>query len=199
MQLKRLQLLACLLLTAGLTSIGQTPDAPWPFYGHDAGGGRYAALRQINDSNVSRLKVAWIYRTGELKTYEGTRIIEKAAFEATPIMIGGILYFSTPSCRVMAVDAASGKEKGVFDPRVSLHRDYSEVSSRGVSAWPAASTPQRIFVATIDGRLIALDAGTGQLIPSFGNAGVVDLDGLGEDIAETSPPAVIGDLGLPNI
>src|SRR5438309_349367 len=103
----------------------------WPFYGGNAGGMRYSPLRQINDSNVHGLKVAWTYRTGELKKYEGTRLLEKAAFEATPVMIHRTLYFSTPSDRVIAVDAGTGQEKWVFDPEIDLHRDYSEVSSRG--------------------------------------------------------------------
>ncbi|MHA4811275.1 pyrroloquinoline quinone-dependent dehydrogenase [Flavitalea flava] len=175
-------------------------DKGWAFYGGDAGGSRYVSLDQINTKNVKRLKVAWIYRTGELKTYEGTETIKKAAFEATPILIHRVLYFSTPTCRVIALDGVTGKEKWMFDPEVNLHRGYSEIASRGVSAWPAPGltdpdpTPQRIFVATIDGRLIALDATTGHPIPSFGKDGTVDLrEGLGEDIAETSPPAIIGD------
>src|ERR1700704_5054230 len=64
----------------------------WPFYGHDAGGCRYSKLKQVNDQNVQQLKPAWTFQTGELKTYIGTRAGEKAAFEATPIMIGHTLY-----------------------------------------------------------------------------------------------------------
>jgi quinoprotein glucose dehydrogenase len=185
--------------TAQKAAEGPAPDKGWPNYGNDAGGGRYTPIRQINEGNVGQLKVAWTYRTGELKTYEGTSAIEKAAFEATPIMLGHILYFPTPSSRVIALDAVTGKEKWVYDPAIDLHRDYSEISARGVSAWPAPdpaapdAAPQRIFVATIDGRLIALDAGTGRRIPSFGHDGTIDLrEGLGAEIQETSPPAIIG-------
>jgi len=191
----RYQLLLCCLLLTGMAVMGQAPDAAWPFYGCDAGGTRYVPLTQINAGNVQQLKVAWTYRTGELKTYEGTHLADGAAFEATPIMLDGILYFNTPTARVMAIDAVTGKEKWVFDPKVDLHRDYSDLSARGVSAWPAGGRPRRIFVATIDGRLIALDAGTGKVVPGFGRGGTVDLkEGLGEGIAETSPPAVIGNL-----
>jgi len=202
-------LLACLGVLTASPSMGQIAPSSgnnlpasggtWPFYGGDAGGSRYSPLRQINDGNVSRLKVAWTYRTGELKKYEGTSMLEKAAFETTPLMIHGTLYFSTPTARVIAIDAGTGKEKWVFDPEIDLHKDYSEVSSRGVAAWPAPDAtypdpvPQRIFIGTIDGRLIALDAATGTKIPSFGKEGVVDLkEGLGHDISETSPPAIIG-------
>ena len=173
----------------------------WPSYGRDPGGSRYSTLQQINASNVKKLKLAWTYRTGELKTYDGTDAIEKAAFEATPIMIGSTLYLSTPSDRVMAIDAVTGLEKWVFDPKVDLKKDYSEISSRGVSSWPAPgdktndTAQRRIFIGTIDGRLIAIDAGSGKAIASFGKDGAVDLKaGLGNDISVTSPPAIIGNL-----
>lgn len=170
----------------------------WAYYGQDAGGMRYTGLQQINARNVGQLAVAWTYRTGELKKYAGTTAMEKAAFETTPILIGRTLYFSTPSDRVIAVDAATGEEKWVYDPGVDLKDDYSEVSSRGVAAWPAGGAAvRRLFIGTIDGRLIALDAATGRPAGSFGKDGAVDLrKGVGGtgDIAETSPPAVIGDL-----
>ena len=189
------------ILIPGL-SIGQSVSGEaWPFYGGDAGGTRYTSLGQINDSNVSRLKVAWTYRTGELKKYEGTSLLEKAAFEATPLMIHQTLYFSTPTARVFALDAETGKEKWVYDPKIDLQGNYSEVSSRGVAAWPAPGpsdpdpVPQRIFVGTIDGRLIALNAATGNKVLSFGKEGEVDLQaGMGGFVCETSPPAIIGNL-----
>lgn len=181
----------------------------WPCYGQDPGGQRYSSLQQINDKNVSRLTPAWTFRTGELETYAGTSALEKAAFEATPILIGRILFFSTPSDRVFAVDAATGAKLWVYDPHVDLHRDLSELSSRGVAAWSAhssAATPAtsitspsppdslRIFIGTIDGRLIALDGHTGRPVPNFGDNGAVNLRaGYSNEIQETSPPAVIGD------
>jgi quinoprotein glucose dehydrogenase len=173
-------------------------NTEWPCYGNDAGGSRYSSLNQINQQNVSRLKVAWTFETGELKTYEGTEAKSKAAFEATPIMIDNTLYFSTPSDRVFAIDAATGKQKWMFNPEVNLHDDFSEITSRGVSVSPADKTnkkDKRIFIATIDGRLIALDAKTGKKISTFGNNGTIDLKaGLGNDISVTSPPAIIGNL-----
>lgn len=135
-------LVACNMTAASGLLMGQSTGKAsagedWPVYGNDAGGMRYSPLREINEQNVGRLKPAWIYRTGELRKYEGTAAMEKAAFEATPIKIGRTLYFSTPSCRVIALDAGTGQEKWVFDPGVDLHKGYSEISSRGVSAWPA--------------------------------------------------------------
>src|SRR5688572_6888766 len=172
----------------------------WANYGNDPGGMRYSPAKQINPGNVKDLKPAWTYQSGELKTYEGTNTASKAAFEATPIMINGVLYFSTPTNRIIAIDAATGKERWVFDPKVNLKGEYSEVTSRGVSKWINPDRKHgdedymRIFAATIDGRLIALDATTGKLISSFGNGGIIDLkEGVGQ-IQVTSPPAVINDI-----
>lgn len=188
--------LAALIMTIAAPAAAQTPDGSWAFYGQDAGGMRYTSLKQIDDRNVGRLKPVWTYRTGELKKYEGTAALEKAAFETTPILIGRTLYLSTPSDRVIAVDATTGQQRWVYDPGVDLHEDHSEVSNRGVAAWPAgAGKAERLFIGTIDGRLIALDAATGKPAASFGKDGIVDLRvGLGGDIAETSPPAIAGDL-----
>jgi len=175
-----------------------SPAGSWSYYGQDAGGKRYTSVRQINDRNVERLTVAWTYRTGELDTYAGTNALDKACFETTPILIGRSLYFSTASDRVIAVDAATGQQHWVYDPKVDLNGDYSEFSSRGVAAWPAAAAAGgdslRLFIGTIDGRLIALDAHTGHPVSAFGDNGTINLrTGLGKDIQETSPPAVIGD------
>jgi quinoprotein glucose dehydrogenase len=186
-----------LLLLSSLGATAQERAGGWPYYGQNAGGVRYTSLDKINAANVGRLGVAWTYRTGEMKKYAGNRIMEeKAAFETTPILIGRTLYLSTPSDRVIAVDGATGQERWVYDPMVDLDADHSEISSRGVAAWPAGSEKaERIFIGTIDGRLIALEAATGKPAVSFGVSGTVDLkEGLGADVAETSPPTVVGGL-----
>ncbi|MEK6480337.1 pyrroloquinoline quinone-dependent dehydrogenase [Catalinimonas sp. 4WD22] len=169
----------------------------WPAYGNDPGGMRHAASTQITPENVQQLKVAWSYRTGELEQYKNNHAAEKAAFEATPIMIDGTLYLSTPSNIVIAIDAVTGTEKWVYDPKVNLKDDFSEITSRGVSTWPGPGVnsdglERKIYVATIDGRLIALSADIGKPVKDFGNKGTVDLRaGIGE-ISVTSPPAIIG-------
>ncbi|HUM66023.1 MAG TPA: PQQ-binding-like beta-propeller repeat protein, partial [Chitinophagaceae bacterium] len=172
----------------------------WANYGNDPGGMRHSPITQINAGNVKNLKSAWSYQTGELDTYKKTEIASKAAFEATPLMIDGILYVSTPTNRVIAIDAVTGKEKWIYDPQVNLKAGYSEVTSRGVSKWidprlkPGKPGYMRLFAATIDGRLIALDAVTGKPVPDFGKKGTVDLkEGVGR-IQVTSPPAVINEL-----
>jgi quinoprotein glucose dehydrogenase len=177
-----------------ITSAAQeaTPIAPrdaaeWPAYGRDPGGMRHSPLDQITRDNVQDLAVAWIYHTGELATYAGTPLAEKAAFEATPLMVGGTLYLSTPANRVIALDAGTGAERWVYDPRLDRARDYSEATSRGVATWvdpdkaPGDIGYRRLYLGTLDGRLICLDAATGRPSDDFGRGGVVDLTaGVGQ-------------------
>ena len=175
-------------------------NGQWANYGNDPGGMRYSPLKQINTGNVKNLKLAWTYQSGELQQYEGTDIARKAAFEATPLVVNGTLYFSTPTNRIIAVNAVTGKELWMYNPGVDLKKNYSEVTSRGVSKWinpdrkPGDPDYMRILAATIDGRLIALNASTGEPVSSFGKRGIIDLkEGVGS-IQVTSPPAVINDL-----
>jgi quinoprotein glucose dehydrogenase len=177
-----------------------TADSGWPAYGRDAGGSRYSPLTQINRENVSNLKIAWTYRTGAADVKAASA--RSAAFEATPILVDGALYLTTPYNRVIALDPATGAEKWTYDPLVKLDQRYSEMTSRGVSAWPAPNDKRklgrRIYVATLDARLVALDAATGKPCPDFGENGQVDLTRDVRMVERgnyqvTSPPAVIGD------
>lgn len=206
----RVILLAAVLLWACGASIAAaqgTAVAEWPFYGGDAGGQRYSALDQINQQNVTRLKVAWTYHTGDVS--DGSHTKRKSAFENTPIVIDGTMYLSTPFSRVIALDPESGKEKWNFDPKIDLQASYSEgLINRGVSSWldptRAADQPcrRRIFIATIDARLIAIDAASGRTCSDFGASGQIDLKSAGANFKTvyegeyevTSPPAIIDDL-----
>ena len=151
----------------------------WSSYGGDPGGTRYAPLAQIDRGNVGELEVAWTYRTGELG--EGFASRDKMAFEATPILAQGRLYLSTPLDTVIALDPATGEEIWRHDPAIDRTRRYAEATSRGVSSWqdpgaaPDAPCAHRIFVGTLDGRLIALDGATGRPCADFGDGGTVDL------------------------
>lgn len=173
----------------------------WPSYGRDPGGTRYAPDTQITPANVDRLEVAWTYQTGDMG--EGFRTAGKAAFEATPILAAGRLYFSTPFNTIIAIDAATGAEIWRHDARPDPTLRYSEVTSRGVALWGDPAVPgvcaARIFAGTIDGRLIALDAATGKLCADFGKEGQIDLtEGVRlrdrGDYQTTSPPAIFDDL-----
>jgi quinoprotein glucose dehydrogenase len=177
----------------------------WTAYGGDPGGTRYSRLKQVTRANVGKLQVAWTYHTGALQPE--TRLNQKAAFEATPILVDGALYFSTPFNQVIALDPSTGVEKWKFDPQIPRARNFSEVTSRGVAAWTdsrgAKDAPchLRIFEGTIDARLLAIDGRTGKLCTDFGAAGQVDLtEGvdyqkfLRGNYEVTSAPTVVGDV-----
>jgi quinoprotein glucose dehydrogenase len=175
----------------------------WPCYGRDAGGMRYSPLAQINRGNVAQLKVAWIFHTGDISDGRGKR--KRSGFETTPILIDGTLYLTTPFNRVIALDPETGRQHWVHDPKTELSWNYGDgLISRGVATWPAPSdgsnTParRRIFEATLDARLIALDAITGKPCSDFGTGGQVSLRKVARyapgQYHMTSPPAVIDDL-----
>jgi len=179
------------------------PEAGWPNYGNDPGGARYSTAAQINRDNVAQLKVAWTYRTGALDVQ--TDLNHKAAFENTPILVDGKLFVSTPYDHVVALDPASGRKIWEFDPKLDLTHGYSEVTSRGVSAWrdtaakPGAACALRIFIGTLDARLIALDGRNGAMCVDFGAQGQIDLTRDVElrdvgDYQVTSATSIAGDL-----
>lgn len=175
-----------------------TPTAEWLDYGNDRGGMRYSPLTQIDKNNVKHLREAWVYRTGDVSDGDGD-VRTTTAFEATPIVVDGTLYFPTPFNRVIALDPETGQEKWVYDPEVDLSGSFSnQLICRGVTYWSdPQGGPARIFTGTNDSRLIALNAETGKPISQFGDNGVVDLKaGPGEhrwygEYHVTSPPVVV--------
>ena len=182
----------------------ESPIADWPYYGGDAGGNRFSPLTEINKTTVAALKVAWQYHTGDVSDGSGGR--RKSAFETTPIVAYGTMYFSTPFNRVVALDPETGTEKWSFDPKIDLRAPYSEgLINRGVTLWTDSSSSEggacrrRIFLATIDARLFALDAATGWPCADFGASGQIDLTrGIPNIIRrgeyqETSAPAIAAD------
>lgn len=194
-----------LLCCSALAFAQSVPDSAWPTYGNDPGGTRYSNLRQINRTNVSRLQLAWTYRTGALDRQ--TELIHKAAFEATPILVDGKLFLTTPYDVIIALDPVKGTKLWEYDPHVNLARNYSEVTSRGVSAWhdPKAKSGEpcrlRIFTGTLDGRLLAVDGDTGKPCRDFGSDGEVNLRQDAATATEwaggyqvTSAPAISKDL-----
>jgi quinoprotein glucose dehydrogenase len=205
--LATLALAACSAQAPSGASTGASADAGWPTYGGDPGGTRYSPLTQISPVNVRGLQVAWTFRTGELG--KGVTDWTRSAFEATPILYDGTLYFTTPSTNVVAVDAATGRLRWRHDSHNNNELHYSDGVSRGVSLWVDATKPAgadcraRIYAATLDGRLLALDTATGKSCDDFGEHGAIDLrQGVryGEDANSgwqnylvTSPPAVVDD------
>jgi quinoprotein glucose dehydrogenase len=196
--------LSALLLGLAPGSAAQAkPEAGWPNYGNDGGGARYSSAAQIDRTNVTQLKAAWTYRTGALPHDE--ELDKKAAFEATPILVDGKLFLSTPYDHVIALNPETGTKLWEFNPKLELPYGSSEVTSRGVSAWrePHAKAGKpcalRIFIGTLDARLIALDGATGKPCADFGTDGEVDLTNGVKlrdpgDYQVTSAPAIVQDL-----
>lgn len=149
-----------------------------------AGGRHYSQLKQINTTNVSRLKLAWAYDTGEK---------DGGGLETTPIVVGNAIYAYTPSQKVFKLDATTGKLLWIFDSGVA-----SSQPNRGVSYWTDGRESR--ILAGVMNYLYALDPDTGKPIPSFGENGRIDLRrGLRGDyrlqsIALTTPGTIYKDL-----
>jgi quinoprotein glucose dehydrogenase len=168
-------------------------DVGWSAYGSDDLGTRYSPLTEIATDNVSKLRVAWTFRTGELGS--GVRDWARSAFEATPILFEKTLYFTTPATNVVAVDATTGTLRWRYDTHTRKDVEYSDGVSRGVSLWVDDATAAsavchaRIYAPTLDSRLLALDAATGQPCQDFGTQGAIDLKVA---ITLADSPAVTG-------
>lgn len=186
----------CLLVTVICTPV---PAAEWDQYG-GVGGQQYTALNQIHADNLSSLRPAWTYRSGDLN--EGFQ--NKAhSFQVNPIFRDNKLFISTSSNRAIAVDASTGEELWSFDPGIPRDISYSESASRGLSLWHGESDvcPDRIFLGTLTGLVYALDANTGALCADFGeHNGWLDLGKTANadnnwhgDYGITSPPVIVGD------
>ena len=180
-------------------------DTGWSHYGGDAGGMRYSRLTQISPENVSRLEIAWVFHTGDVS--DGKHGKQRSGFEATPILVDSTLIFTTGFNRVIAVNPETGKLRWAYDPKIDPAWDYGDaLVNRGVATWSATShdrqsggaCQRRIYEATLDARLIALDAATGIPCPDFGEKGEISLRDVPRyrpgQYHMTSPPAVIDDL-----
>lgn len=135
----------------------------------------------LNPENAPLLKEAWRYVTRAQAPNQRARQI--AAFEATPVLAGSLLYVITPFNQVIALDPGSGAEKWRFDPRIADRPNYSEASARGV-----AVSGGRVFFGTLDARLFGLDAASGR---KLWEARLADEPGDGNHQI-TSPPVVLG-------
>ncbi|MFN8580423.1 MAG: PQQ-binding-like beta-propeller repeat protein [Gemmatimonadaceae bacterium] len=173
----------------------QRPDE-WRYHHRDLTGSRYSPLDQINRENVQRRAIAWRWRPDTS--------VRELRNESTPIVVGGTMYFPSGNTRgVVAVDPSSGAVKWTWsmDEGSRFKVAPRKGAGRGVSYW-SDGKESRIFVVTPGFQLVALDAEHGKPIPSFGNAGVVDLKlqlgvPLNIDsaaIGNSSPPVVFGDV-----
>jgi glucose dehydrogenase len=172
----------------------------WPTWGGDPGGSRFARLDEVTRENVGALRVAWSFRTGDFDPSGRLR----TSFQATPVLQGGTLFLCTPFNRVFALDAETGAQRWVFDPKID-RAAMRHLTCRGVALHEDAAAPAaaacrvRVLTGTMDLRLIALDAATGERCAGFGTNGEQDLRlGLGDvdpgEVKVYSTPTVIGDI-----
>ena len=167
-------------------------DRDWRTHGGDPGHRQHSALDQINRTNVGRLQVAWTYRTGDATPDNRSQI------QCHPIVVGSVLYATSPQLKVFALDAATGQKLWVFDPFGAGAARSSLGVNRGVTYWEDGNDV-RILV-TAGQRLYALEAKTGKPVPTFGAGGSVSLlEGLDRDVTglyvlSNTPGAVYKDL-----
>lgn len=179
----------------------------WTAYGGTANGLRFSDLKQITSDNVSNLEVAWTYHTGDL---QNDKDATEYTFEATPLKVNNTVYFCTPHNEVHALNPETGELKWKYQPAKDRSYLQQHQTCRGVSyyapdsaATSSANAPaycrKRIFNATTDAKLVALDADSGKPCQDFGTNGIVDLRaGMGNirphALMQTAAPLVAGNL-----
>jgi quinoprotein glucose dehydrogenase len=178
-------------------------ETDWPAYGNDPGGMRYSTLRQIDAANVAKLRVAWTFHTRDVS--DGRQGRRRSGLETTPILVDSTLYLTTAFNRVIALDPATGEQRWAFDPQIDQTWESGDgLINRGAATWVDHGRPaqkpcrRRIFEATIDARLFALDAEKGLPCADFGENGQISLRNVPRFRSGwyhiTSPPAVIDDI-----
>jgi quinoprotein glucose dehydrogenase len=193
------------------TPIAATPELPtpaenskdhnmdWPLYGNTARGTRFSPADLITPANAHELKLAWTYRTGD-KLRASEPAAKTVTFEATPIKVGNSLFVCTPHSVLISLDAKTGREQWRFDPQTETTNAMHMVC-RGVSYAAGdgggGECDGRILMATLDNRLMAVDAKSGKACSDFGTNGAVDLTvGMGTNYPgyyyTTSPPVILG-------
>lgn len=181
------------VIDTGILSI----EGEWPQHRSDFGSTNYSPLDQINRSNARELKILWRWKT------ENFGPTPEYNYEATPLMIKGILYTTAGSSRVIAaIDGRNGETLWTFKLNEGERAAYAprQNSGRGVAYWKNNDGHDRVIYVTPAYQLVALDATNGQLIKSFGEQGIVDLrKGLGMDpikspIGSTSPPIIVNNV-----
>ena len=175
---------AALLCLALPVSVAFGQD--WPHYGGDEGGSRFSPLTQINKDNVGKLELAWQYRTGAVK--DNPTLKKYIDFQDTPTLLpaaaGGHLVVCDPFGKVIALEPATGTPRWTMDPKIDKTPYAGRFKCRGVEYWaddtaaPGAACAHRLFLATADKRLIAMDARDGRRCADFGVNGEVNVDTL---------------------
>ena len=182
------------------------PVADWPAWGGGAGGGHFTPLQEIRPDNLAALELVWTHRSGDFRSgpdlnndaVDLQTTMPASAFQATPIVVEGRLYYCSPFNRVFALDPETGEQLWVHDPGVNMD-EHPVTNCRGVSSWvdpdlkPGARCRHRILAPTLDARILALDGETGERCTDFGSSGEIRLtQGMGPHPARayavTTPP-----------
>ena len=173
------------LINASCTSNHEDPYKNWNVYGGTKDALHYSSLKEIDTNNVTQLKVAWVYHTGDADTSTNTQI------QCNPIIVDSTIYAISPKLKLLALNAATGKPKWIFDPVIALATDSLHSSQlaavfsnacRGVTYWTDGKNDRRIFYS-VGYYLICVEANTGKLVETFGKNGRIDLhDGFGRDV-----------------
>lgn len=190
-----------LLLTAQPSPAQIQPSDEWPVYGRDKSNTKYSTLDQINRTNAKQLQVAWRWQSPDAAVAKANPRLRAWHYEATPLMIRGVLYVSTSFSQVAAIEATTGKTLWTHDPKSYEAGTPANLGfvSRGLAYWNDGESA-RVFIGTGDAHLIALDAKSGQPIAEFGKDGRIDLtQGLSRPVdrklySVTSPPLICRDV-----
>ena len=199
---------AAIVVTPFLSGVSSAAEArkargratEWLNYGSDKASSKYSPLAQIGKDNFNRLSVSWTWRSAEEEVAKANHL-KTWVWEATPLMVNGVLYISTSLSQVAAIDAATGKTQWIYDPETWKNGTPSNNGfvHRGVAYW-ADGDDQRILFGAGDGYLICLNAQTGKPISAFGQEGRIDLtQGLGRPVGRhlygvSSPPIICRDV-----
>ncbi len=183
--------LALICVSCCWVSVVHGQDADWPDYLGGKNRDLYSSLDQIDRGNVSKLKVAWKFETGN-----------EAEYQANNLIVGGVLYTPTATRKVIALDAATGKELWQWDP-ANEHTGAGSPRQRGLVYWASEANgedketggEQRLFTG-VNGFLFAIDPKTGETIREFGQNGSIDLaSGLNTPGVTYKDLLIVGGLG----
>lgn len=177
-----------MLTLLAATAFTKVTPSDWTYVGGDSGGSSYSSLKQIDATNVGRLREAWTFHTADA----GSDI----PMQATPIVVSGTLYFVTAGHRVVALDPATGRRKWTFDSRNQSSASGHARSSRGVAFWQDRQDPRRtrILYGTPDGRILSIDARSGEADPKFHEVNLRKELGTQGYVGVSAAPTVFEDL-----
>ncbi|HEU4388367.1 MAG TPA: pyrroloquinoline quinone-dependent dehydrogenase [Blastocatellia bacterium] len=196
----------CVMMVGSATTtmyaqLGAT-KGEWRFYGGDTGSSKYSPLTQINKDNAGKLKAAWSWDSPDIPLQQKNRMFSSlVGYEATPVMVNGVLYVSTSLCQVAAINAQTGSTIWVYDPQSYNSGRPTNLGflHRGVAYWTDGNQ-ERVFIGTGDAYLIALDAKIGKPVTDFGDQGKINLAKAiplavnARNYAVSSPPLVCRDV-----